>query len=88
MTTDTLNVVPITVPGQQAHHGKPYPLVLACRPPAAGAPGVTLDATAAWVAANRDALLRQSAEHGSILFRGFPLATAEDFDRFVAAFGL
>ena len=33
-------------------------------------------------------LLRQAAEHGAILFRGFPLATAEDFDRFVAAFDL
>ncbi len=83
MTTDTLHVVPITVEGQQTHHGEPYPLVLACQ-----TPGVTLDATAAWISANRGELLAQSAEHGSILFRGFPLRTAEDFDRFVTTFGL
>src|SRR5205823_8541424 len=30
----------------------------------------------------------KAERHGAVLFRGFPLATAEDFDAFVAAFGL
>ena len=30
----------------------------------------------------------EACRHGAVLFRGFPLRTAEDFDRFVAAFGL
>src|SRR5262249_54091296 len=51
-------------------------------------PGADLAAAAAWAAVHRDELLRHSAAHGAILFRGFPLGTAEDFDAFVAAFGL
>ena len=31
---------------------------------------------------------RAGRRHGAVLFRGFPLATAEDFDAFVAAFDL
>ncbi len=46
----------------------------------------TAAVTAAWIVANRADLLKQSAVHGAILFRGFPLATAQDFDRFIAAF--
>src|SRR5678815_4413719 len=83
MMTDTLRVQPITVAGQQTHYGQPFPLVLASQ-----SPGATLDASASWVAEHRDRLLRQAAEHGAILFRSFPLRTPEDFDRFVAAFGL
>ncbi|HQU41624.1 MAG TPA: TauD/TfdA family dioxygenase [Pirellulales bacterium] len=80
MITDTLQVTPAEVPGQQIFEGQPFPLVLRCGTPA------TLDAVAAWLAEHRDRLRDQAAEHGAILFRGFPLATAEDFDRFVAAF--
>jgi alpha-ketoglutarate-dependent taurine dioxygenase len=84
MTTDTLRVEPISVPNQQTHYGQAFPLVLACTSPGAAA----LDATAAWVGENRQRLLAQAAEHGAILFRGFPLRTPEDFDRFVGAFGV
>jgi alpha-ketoglutarate-dependent taurine dioxygenase len=83
MTTETLDVSPTTVPGQQTHNGQPFPLVLSCR-----TTGATLDITVAWVADHRMQLLRQASDHGAILFRGFPLATAEDFDRFVTAFDL
>jgi alpha-ketoglutarate-dependent taurine dioxygenase len=75
-------VEPIGVPGQQTHHGRPFPLVLECRSEPYP------DTLAEWVAARRGELLRQAADHGVVLFRGFPLATAEDFDAFVAAFGL
>lgn len=78
-----IHVEPISIPKQQNHHGKVFPLVLQCQT----AP-VDLDAAATWVAEHRQSLLDQAAEHGVILFRGFPLANATDFDRFVAAFGL
>jgi alpha-ketoglutarate-dependent taurine dioxygenase len=83
MTTDTLRVQPVTVPGQQSHYGQPFPLVLVNQ-----SQGTTLDASASWISEHRDALLRQAAEHGAILFRSFPLRTPEDFDRFVTAFSL
>jgi len=76
-----INVAPISVGGQQLHHGTPFPLVLQCE--TGHAP---LDAATAWVASRRDELLQKSAAHGAILFRGFPLATPQDFDAFIAAF--
>jgi hypothetical protein len=78
-----MNVQAISIPGQQHHHGKPFPLVLECQTSAA-----SLNATADWIAEHKRQLLQQAADHGAILFRGFPLNTAEDFDRFVAAFDL
>jgi alpha-ketoglutarate-dependent taurine dioxygenase len=33
-------------------------------------------------------LLARAAEHGTVLFRRFPVNTAQDFDAFIAAFGL
>jgi alpha-ketoglutarate-dependent taurine dioxygenase len=83
MITRVLKVFPVSVPGQQTHYGQPFPLVLECQTRSAA-----LDEAAAWVSERRDELLRRSAEHGAILFRGFPLNTPEDFDRFVTAFGL
>jgi alpha-ketoglutarate-dependent taurine dioxygenase len=83
MSTQSIRVAPASVPGQQHHHGKPFPLVLECQTSAA-----TLHATADWIAEIKHQLLQQAADHGAILFRGFPLSTAEDFDRFVSAFDL
>jgi alpha-ketoglutarate-dependent taurine dioxygenase len=76
-------VVSVGVAGQQTYYGQPFPLVLANQSASA-----TLEVSAAWVGEHRGELLRQAADHGAILFRAFPLKTAEDFDRFVAAFGL
>jgi hypothetical protein len=82
-TRKPLDVKPISVPGQQMYEGSDvFPLVLEC--PA----GATLAETTAWLAAHRAELLGQSATCGAILFRGFPLVTAHDFDAFIAAFGL
>lgn len=77
------HVDPISIPGQQIHRGKVFPLILKAEPALDD-----LAAATAWVAEHRSQLLDQAAEHGVILFRGFPLVTAMDFDRFVAAFGL
>lgn len=81
MSDGAFQVETIQVPGQQTYDGREFPLALRC-----GAPSATLDETAAWLAENRGRLEEQAALHGAILFRGFPLATAEDFDRFVSAF--
>jgi alpha-ketoglutarate-dependent taurine dioxygenase len=74
-------IAPIAVPCQQDHDGASFPLVLQCTS------SPTLDAVTARLTEQRQKLDEQAASHGAILFRGFPLATAEDFDRFVAAFG-
>ena len=62
--------------------GRLFPLALACRAP------VALEAAIAWIAENRRSLCDQAALHGAVLFRGFPVAGAEDFDRFIGAFDL
>jgi alpha-ketoglutarate-dependent taurine dioxygenase len=78
-----IHVEPISVAGQQKHHGRVFPLVLACQ-----TKGATLADSTAWIAECRQSLLDQAATHGVILFRGFPLANANDFDAFITAFGL
>jgi hypothetical protein len=84
MNPDALRVVTeVTLPGQQTHGGGVFPLVLACQVPV-----INLAAATAWVSAHRGELLAKAGRHGAVLFRGFPLATAEDFDAFVAAFAL
>lgn len=82
MMPGTLQVETMAVEGQQNHAQRPFPLALACPAPA------TLDDATGWIAANRRQLSERAALHGAILFRGFPLAGADDFDRFVAAFDL
>jgi len=77
------DVVPLTIANQLFFAGQPFPLVL-CQQTRAG----DLAATLEWVAVERQRLLDQTSEHGAILFRGFSLRSAEDFDAFVTAFGL
>ena len=61
---DAIQVSPVTVVGQQTHYGQSFPLVLRCQ-----SPSVSLNATESWVRGTA-AVLRQAAEHGTILFRG------------------
>ena len=75
-------VVPIPLPGQQHYDGLPFPLALKWQ----GAGG--LEQSTAWLAEHRQQLLGQASAHGAILFRAFGVNAPEDFDRFVAAFGL
>lgn len=81
-SNDRLEVLSASVPGQQDYEGLPFPLVLVCR-----SPSPTLASTTNWLAQNRDVLAEKAAAHGAVLFRNFPLAAANDFDQFVAAFG-
>lgn len=81
MTSD-LRVSQVHVPQQQSWANGPFPLVLNCE-------GATnLEDAVAWIGENRESLIEQSERHGTILFRGFPLAEPEDLDRFIAAFEL
>jgi alpha-ketoglutarate-dependent taurine dioxygenase len=73
----------IQVPGQQTHHGRVFPLALAFR-----SPDVSLVSACDWLRERRRELLAHASEYGAVLFRGFPLATPQDFDAFVAAFDL
>ncbi|HLJ55853.1 MAG TPA: TauD/TfdA family dioxygenase [Chthonomonadaceae bacterium] len=47
----------------------------------------TADEVAGWVAGRRTELTERLADAGALIFRGFPLRTAEEFDAFVSAFG-
>jgi alpha-ketoglutarate-dependent taurine dioxygenase len=78
----TLRVRPLPLPGQQTHGDTGFPLAYRCDEYA------SLDRALGWILVNRSRLVEEAATHGAVLFRGFPLATAEDFDAFVAAFGL
>jgi hypothetical protein len=83
-----MNVIEVTVDtveiaGQQWHRGQPFPLVIESK-----GPSHDLGVTATWLSAVRELMLERLARHGAILFRGFPVTTAADFDAFVGAFGL
>lgn len=64
----------------QLHPDQPLPLVI--RP---SVPNLDL---CAWVRSNRDLVETELLKHGAILFRGFALSTAEDFERFIEALSL
>ncbi|HWA99091.1 MAG TPA: TauD/TfdA family dioxygenase, partial [Pirellulales bacterium] len=82
MLSTDLKVVPISV-GQKTYDGTPFPLVLECQ-----SPDVTLEAACAWVRPRSAELCADAEKAGTVLFRGFPLRTPEDFDQFIQAFGL
>ena len=82
MPAPSLTVEPVSLPGRQTHRGEPFPLVLACQAP------TTLASATEWLSARRTELIAKAERHGAVLFRGFPVVTAEDFDAYIAAFGL
>lgn len=79
--TDVITIATIQFPGQQQCQGTLFPLVLELD-------GEVLDqdATIHWLVGQAPILKDQARDHGAILFRGFPLCTDRDFDRFIAAF--
>jgi hypothetical protein len=83
MIQDSFSVSVASIAGEQYHDGELFPLVLE-----AESRDATPDRSLAWLGERRADLLAQARRHGEILFRAFPLAAADDFDRFVAAFGL
>jgi len=68
------------VGSQQTHYGKEFPYVLLNSESAA-----SLADTIVWLRQSRDELGSRLRNHGAVLFRGFPLASDQDFDSFVSA---
>ena len=83
MNESQVQVFPLAVPGQHWYEGEPFPLAWECR-----TPDFDFEDLEAWIGSNRVEFFDQARRYGAVLFRGFPLVTAEDFDRFVAAFEL
>lgn len=77
----TLLQIRLPVPEQKLHNGVTVPLVLHCQ-----RPDCTVEDTVAWVSSSLPFLEDKLRRHGAILFRGFPLPTANEFDTFVRAF--
>ena len=72
----------IDLPGRQQHPDE-FPLAIGPT-----TEGVTLDETLAWARAEKHRLIQLAKEHGAVLFRGFPVSGAQDFDAFIRAFEL
>ena len=77
----SISVSEVSLPRHSSPFGELFPL---CFQAEAG----DLTESVGWLRGNAAALTEKSARHGAILFRRFPLNTAEDFDAFVQAFGL
>ncbi len=75
------DVKTVSVPGQQAEPNL-FPLVYQLDGDA------SLSEVEDWIDGQKQALLAQAAEHGAVLFRGFPVDGALDFDAFISAFGV
>ncbi|MFB9885167.1 TauD/TfdA family dioxygenase [Balneatrix alpica] len=72
--------VPQAAPGHLAI-GQGFPALVVCP-----AQVITVQQACAWVEQHQQAIRSSLAEVGVLLFRGFPLHSAEDFDAFSAAF--
>lgn len=71
----------LSLPNQQDYDGTKFPLALRSE---VG----DIKQACIWIAENAGQIERQAATHGAVLLRGLPLATPEDFDVAVTAFGL
>jgi len=71
------------VENQQEQAGGVFPDAICCE-----SPGITIDDAARWVALMQDELLRRATGHGAVLFRGFPVRSAQDFDTFISALSI
>ncbi|MHC4879768.1 MAG: TauD/TfdA family dioxygenase [Planctomycetota bacterium] len=81
MTATTLVMKELQVEGQRELGGRVFPTILNRESGAESLADIR-----AWVQENRESLDRQASQSGAVLFRGLPLATANDFDSFIQAF--
>ena len=65
-----------SIAGQQSYAGGVFPLVYEC-----GNAAADLESSCAWIRGRTEQLLDEACRHGAVFFRGFPLRSAEDFDR-------
>ena len=75
-----MNVSEVEVASQQDHEGKVFPYVLS-----SADENISFDELIHWLNESQNELSSRLQEHGAILFRGFPLASDQDFDSFVRA---
>lgn len=68
-------------PQQVVFNGVACPLVLKCNEPESSVSDVV-----SWVKDNQGWIEGKLSKHGAILFRGFPVATADNLDKFICAF--
>ncbi len=66
---------------QQEYNGQPFPLALEVS-------AASLEEACGWAHDNAKDIGSQASKHGAVLVRGLPLASPEDFDAIVTAFGL
>ena len=70
----------ITLPAQQQYRSDTFPLAM--QPTSE----IAVEQACEWIRTQQETLGEGLSKHGAILFRGFGLTTAEDFDAFVRAF--
>eukprot|EP00871_Galdieria_phlegrea_P005995 jgi/Galph1/883/GphlegSOOS_G5663.1 len=79
----SLQVEQISIKGQKEYEGVVFPLTL--NP--LGSDSLTLENLCNWIKERKNDLEERLQKHGTILFRGFPINSPEDFDIMVASFG-
>ncbi len=77
-----LDTQELAVDGQQ-FHPEAFPLVYSLR-----SEGASIADVASWIGKESPKLLDKLSTHGAVLFRGFPVSDAKEFDAFIRAFGL
>lgn len=77
-----MKISPQPIPAQQTYGDTVFPYAMICEEQG------TLAESALWTSSHRDVLLELAGKHGTVLFRGFPIENAEDFDLIVSAFQL
>jgi len=78
---ETLQIQKTTTPNARTFYGHKFPPVFLCESGHA-----SVEDARGWVKDHREQILEQLAESGAVLFRGFGLESAQDFDAFIRAF--
>ena len=87
MVSETANLVsPTKIADQKDFGDTRFPLVLTPTESESSKSITTADAACDWVKSNKENIGAQLLQNGAIMFRGFPLKDAYDFDKFVGAF--
>ncbi|MFK8115576.1 MAG: TauD/TfdA family dioxygenase [Rubripirellula sp.] len=78
-----LNVEAVKIDGQQDHGDSVFPYALVCRDSTA-----SIEDASAWVASQRDDLLKLANQHGAVLLRDFAVQDATGFDAIIQALSI
>jgi Taurine catabolism dioxygenase TauD, TfdA family len=78
-----IDIATVPLPGQQHYEEASFPTLVENR-----TAGTTLDTVVSWLATSGPEVAAHAERCGAVLLRGFPVASADDFDRFIAAFDL